>query len=490
MSDARAELLRRRLLGGASPRRTIVAEPRPERPVLSFAQERLWFIERLHQGSTAYSVPVNHRILGALDAGRLEQALAEIVARHESLRTRFGEHNGVPYQLVDPPGFRLDLVDLDADPQARSDAVAAADLARSLINADAGQPFDLAAGPLFRARLYRLAADDHVLALRVHHCVFDGWSLGVLRRELSACYAAACQGRPAELPELPVQYPDYAAWQRRELTGQKLATSLTYWRQRLAGAPLVLELPTDRTRPPEPSHRADRVSFEFEPAVTRALRELALAHQASLYMVGLSAFQALLGRHAGSTDLIVGSSVSGRGYTELEPMIGFFVNSLALRCDLAGDPPFASLLDQTREETLEDFAHQNLPLEVLVEELAPPRDLSRTPVTQVWFNMQNIGAELGELELDGLEVESFDLGTITTRFDLELHLTDGGGDRLTGGLIYATDLFDRRGMEWLAGHYARFLTEIARNPTQRLSRVPIVTADELALFAEWNTAID
>jgi condensation domain-containing protein len=488
MSDAaaREELLRRRLLGGAAPPPRIGRDPRQARPALSFAQERIWFIDQLYPGTTAYAIPVMHRLRGHLDIRCLERALAAVVERHESLRTRFAVHGGQPYQVIDTPRFNLPVRDLTTDPRVISGEVQPDALARARIGAAAAMPFDLADGPLLRACLFRLGPDDHVLFLCVHHSVFDGWSLGVLRREVSACYGALRRGDTPELPDLPVQYADYAAWQRRELTSGRLADDLSYWRMRLAGAPLVLELPTDRPRPPQPSYRAGRVTFQLPAQLARSLRALAHQHKASLFMLTLSAYQALLSRHAGTTDLIVGSSVSGRGRTEFEPMIGFFVNSLALRCSLAGDPPFASLLRRTREQTLDDFAHQDLPLEYLVREIAPTRDLSRNPVTQVWFNVQNLKDEISELRLDGVDASDFKAADITTRFDLELHLTDGGDDSLVGGLIYASDLFEHRSMELFAEHYVRFLAEIARDPAQRVSRVPIMTAEELALLARWN----
>jgi hypothetical protein len=482
---AREELVRRRLLGAAAPSR-IGRDARQARPELSFAQERIWFIDQLYPETTPYVIPVVHRLHGHLDARCLERAFAAVVERHEVLRTRFAVHGGKPYQVIDPPRFKLPVHDLAADPRVMSGEAEAAALARARVEAEAAKPFDFAGGPLFRAHLFRLGPADHVLFLCVHHSVFDGWSLGILRREVSACYGALRRGNTPDLPDLPVQYADYAAWQRRELTCGRLANDLSYWRMRLAGAPLVLELPTDRPRPPQPSYRAGRVTLQLSTQLARSLRELAHQQKASLFMLALSAYQAVLGRHAGTTDLIVGSSVSGRSRTEFEPMIGFFVNSLALRCSLADDPPFASLLRQTREQTLDDFAHQDLPLEYLVREIASTRDLSRNPVTQVWFNVQNLKDEISELHLDGVDVSGFKAADITTRFDLELHLTDGGGDSLVVGLIYATDLFEHRSMELLAGHYVRFLEEIARDPAQRVSRVPIMTPEELGFLAHWN----
>ncbi|HSL83168.1 MAG TPA: condensation domain-containing protein, partial [Thermoanaerobaculia bacterium] len=334
----------------------------------SFAQERLWFLDRLDGGGAAYVVPGALRLGGALDAAALAGALSGVAARHEALRTRFEEEDGGPVQIVEPPApVPFPVVELAGLPEARRPAAL-----RRLAHRWAGEPFDLRRGALLRALLVRLGPADHALLLAVHHIVFDGWSLGVLLRELSELYGAgrgdAGPGEAA-LPELPVQYADFAAWQRAWLTGPVLEEQLAYWRERLAGAPEVLALPADRSRPADRSGRGGRLEVRFGPELAGALRGLARERGATLFMVLLAGFQALLGRLAGTADVPVGTPVAGRSRWEVEGLIGFFVNTLVLRGDLAGDPAFGELVARTRETALEAWARQDLPFERLVAEL-------------------------------------------------------------------------------------------------------------------------
>lgn len=484
---AREELVRRRLFTASGQASGPPTVPRGSRPELSFAQRRLWFIEQLQPGNPAYIIPVAYRIRGQLRVPDLERALAAVVERHESLRTRFEVLDGEPYQVITAGESKLPVEELAAD-----SAIPPLERARAITMAEAVTPFDLTRGPLFRARLLRLAAGDHILLLTAHHTVFDAWSLDILVREIGELYRVSVIGVASNLAPLSIQYADFAAWQRRELTEGRLAEHTAYWRRQLADVPPVLELPTDHPRPAELSYRGGSVSFDIPAETVRGLRALAQQRRATLYAVTLAAFQALLGRYAGVSDLVLGSSVSGRDRVDFEGLIGFFVDSLPLRVGLAGNPTFADLVDQVRETVLDAFSYQGVPFEHVVDALSPQRELNRNPVVQVWFNLITTtpGHDLGELRLSGLDVETFDCGVATTRFDLELHLFDAGPDRVNGGLIYAEDLFDHRTMASFAGHYRNFLAAVARDPTTPISRVPIVTPGELALLARWNGRSD
>ncbi|HST63392.1 MAG TPA: condensation domain-containing protein, partial [Longimicrobium sp.] len=348
---------------------------------LSFAQERLWFIDRLEPGSTAYNMAWPLRLRGPTDVGALERAVGEIVRRHEALRTTFGEVDGSPVQVIAPfDGFALPVEDLSALGDADREAAV-----RQRAAEEAGWVYDLAAGPLFRASLLRLDAEDHALLLGMHHVISDGWSMRVLLRELTVLYAAYREGRESPLPALPVQYADYAAWQREHLQGEMLDRQLSYWRDRLADAPALLELPTDHPRPAVQTFRGASERIELSGALLERLRGLGRSEGATLFMVVLAAFQALLSRYSGSEDVVVGSPIAGRTRKEVEELIGFFVNALVLRVDLGGDPSFRETLRRVREATLGAYEHQELPFEKLVAELQPERSLSHSPLFQVSF---------------------------------------------------------------------------------------------------------
>ncbi|HEU4562015.1 MAG TPA: condensation domain-containing protein, partial [Longimicrobium sp.] len=365
---------------------------------LSFAQERLWFLDRLEPGSAVYNMPVAWRLGGVLDGAALEHALGEIVRRHEVLRTTFMEVDGSPVQAVAPfGGFTLRVDDLSGLGEADREAA----LGRRA-SEEARHPFDLSVGPLFRAALLRLGAEDHVLLLSMHHIVSDGWSMGVLFRELSALYAADREGGASPLAELPLQYADYAVWQREQLAGEVLERQLAYWRARLAAAPELLELPTDRPRPPVQTYRGATVPVNFSPELLERLRALGRSEGATLYMTLLGAFQVLLSKYAGSEDVVVGSPIAGRTRKEVEELIGFFVNTLVLRTDLSGDPSFREVLRRARGVTLGAYEHQEVPFERLVAELQPERSLSHSPLFQVMFALQNAEGRGGDLP--GLEV--------------------------------------------------------------------------------------
>ncbi|HLL82843.1 MAG TPA: condensation domain-containing protein, partial [Longimicrobium sp.] len=339
---------------------------------LSFAQERLWFIDRMEPGSAAYNLPVALRLGGGLDEAALERALGEIVRRHEALRTVFTVVDGSPVQVIAPfDGFVVPVEDLSGLGEADREAAV-----RRRAREEARRAFDLSAGPLFRAVLLRLAPEEHVLLISMHHIVSDGWSMGVLSGELSALYAAYREGRPSRLPELAVQYADYAVWQREQLEGEVLERQLAYWRERLADAPALLELPTDHPRPLVPAYDGAYESLELPGDLLARLKALGHRETATLYMVLLAASQVLLSRYSGSDDVVVGSPVAGRTRGEVEGLIGFFVNTLVLRTDLSGDPRFRETLGRVREATLGAYEHQELPFERLVAELQPERSLS------------------------------------------------------------------------------------------------------------------
>ncbi|HKV09554.1 MAG TPA: amino acid adenylation domain-containing protein, partial [Thermoanaerobaculia bacterium] len=448
---------------------------------LSFAQQRLWFLDQLAPGSPAYNLPSALRIGGPLDPGLLARALSGVAARHEALRTRFRASGGEAVQEVLPPGpVPLPVVDLSACPAEREAEV------RRLVAEEARRPFDLTRGPLLRCALLRLAGDGHVLLLTLHHIVSDGWSMGLLIRETAALYRASATGSPSGLPELFLQYGDFAHWQRGWLAGERLAGELAYWRERLDGAPPVLDLPTDRPRPAAQSFRGSSVAVEISPALKDGLERLARQEGTTLFTVLLAVFQVLLHRSSGQEDVSVGTPIAGRGRIEIEPLIGFFVNTLVHRTDLTGDPGFRSLLRRAHRGVVEDQAHQDLPFEKLVEDLSPSRSLSHTPLFQALLSFDNLPRE--EAVLEGLTLQSLGAEAETAKLDLTLTLGPGRkGQGLTGSLGYAVDLFDPPAPARMAGHLRALIEGVANDPEQRISELPLLTAPERhQLVREWN----
>jgi amino acid adenylation domain-containing protein len=452
-----------------------------DRPLpLSFAQERLWFLDRLQPGSAVYNVSTAMRLRGVLDARALERALGEVVRRHEALRTTFAEMDGAPVQVIAPfAGFALPVDDLapldDADREAE---------VRRRATAASAEPFDLAMGPLFRARLLRLGDQDHVLLIGMHHVASDGWSLGVLFRELSALYGAYGNGEPSPLAELAVQYADFAAWQRARLHHAALERELGWWRARLAGAPALLALPTDHPRPAEQSFRGAHERVGVSAALLERLRALGRAEGATLFMVLLGAWQVLLARYAATDDVVVGTAAAGRERRETEGLIGFFVNTLALRTDLAGDPPFRELLRRVRETTLGAFEHQEVPFERLVGELQPERSLSHAPVVQVAFALDQ--GESGAPAFAGLRAEGVGADAGTTKLDLTLSLGTRPEGGLRGALSYATALFLPETIRRMAAHLGRVLEQLAADPDVRLSRIGLLDDGERGRVLAWS----
>ncbi|HEU0077660.1 MAG TPA: amino acid adenylation domain-containing protein, partial [Longimicrobiaceae bacterium] len=475
---ARVDVARRGELALAAPP---IRRAARENPPLSFAQQRFWFLHRMEPGRSTYNIPVALRLSGALDLPALERSLGEIVRRHEVLRTVFAVVDGEPVQVVDP-GAELRLQVEDVAGEAGADREE--ELHRRLAE-EVGSPFDLERGPLFRARLLRLSGVEHVLLLTMHHVVSDGWSLGVLFRELGALYSAYTRGRPSPLPELEVQYSDYAVWQREWLSGEVLEEHLGYWKERLEGVPTLLQLPTDRSRPEVKGHRGDVHRFEVPGTLADALAAVSRREGATQFMMLLTAFQLLLSRYSGQDDLVVGSPVTGRTRSELEPLIGLFVNTLPLRADLSGDPPFRELLRRRRESTLRDYDHHELPFEKLIEALSLERDTSRTPLVQVMFTLQNTTADPPPT-LPGLRVSGSRVGKDTAKVDIVLGMRETRAG-LEAAMEYDTELWDAGTAERMVGHYVTLLEGIASGAQRRLSELPLLSPGERAqLLVEWN----
>ncbi len=446
---------------------------------LSFAQERLWFLDRLDPGSPAYNLPLAFRIKGGLDEAVLARCLDEIVRRHEALRTSFPSVDGKPIAVVAPAGpVAIKRVSVEAlSPGRREDA------AYKIIVTEARRPFDLGSGPVVRAVLVTLGPDDRIFLFVFHHIVSDGWSVDLFFRELAALYEAFSTGRPSPLPELPIQYGDFAAWQRDWLQGEVLERQLGYWRERLAGLE-TLELPTDRPRRPMVGVKGGVENFRVPDDVSEALASLARREGASLYMTLLSAFEMLLARYTGQTDVAVGTPIANRNRTEIENLMGFFVNTLVLRTDLRGDPSFREVLARVRETAIDSYDHQDLPFEVLVEALEPARDLSRPPLFQVMFVLQNVG-DLS-LRLSGLTMDQISITTGAAKFDLLLAMREIRG-KINGAVEYSAELFDPSTVRRLIDHFLVLLRSVATDPDRRLSRLDLVGPDERRLVTEeWN----
>jgi amino acid adenylation domain-containing protein len=445
-----------------------------DRPLpLSFSQQRLWFHERMRGGGAAYHLSVRPRLLGALDRAALRRALERIVARHEALRTVFRERGGVPEQRIAPAEaapFHLAEHDLTGGPDA---------LWRLMAEA-AGARFDLERGPLIRGSLIRIGADDHVLLVTLHHIVSDAWSMGVLTRELSTLYAAFARGEPDPLPPLPVQYADYAAWQRRWVEGDLLRKQADYWTETLAGAPELLELPTDRPRPAvrDPAGGSLGVGVALGTELTAGLKELARRHGATLFMTLLAGWAAVLSRLSGQDDVVAGTPTANRGRAEIEGLIGFFVNTLALRVDLSGAPTVAELLGRVKARALEAQANQDIPFEKVVERVRPARSLAHTPLFQVMFAWQN--APRGGLELPGLAPGPLERPVrVATPFDLSLTLFEWDG-RIAGGMEYAAALFDRATVERSLEYLRRTLEGMVADDGQPVGALPLLSDAERA----------
>ncbi|MCP4661120.1 MAG: amino acid adenylation domain-containing protein, partial [bacterium] len=447
---------------------------------LSFAQQRLWLLEQLEPGTAAYHLAAARRLRGAVKVAAMHRSLDEIVRRHEILCTTFAEVDGLPVQRIAPrPPPALPLVDLGGLVPAEGESEA-----RRLAAAEARRPFDLAAGPLFRMSLLRLREEDHVALVTMHHIVSDGWSVGVFLRELAALYEALSQGRPSPLAPLGVQYADFAHWQRRDLSGAESEAGAGYWRAQLGGSPRSLELPPDRPRPARETFRGSSHSVALSAALQRALAELSRRQEVTPFMILLAAFKVVLSRYSGQEDVVVGSPIAGRKASEIEELIGLFVNNLVLRTDLSGNPSFRRLLSRIRRVALDAYAHQDVPFELLVEELQPQRDLSRNPIFQVMFALDQEVIE--KLRLPGLELGPFPCATAAARLDLTVFLWEGAAG-ITGEVEYNTDLFDASTIARLAGSYLTLLAGVVADPERRLGDLPLLSpAQRHQLHREWN----
>ncbi len=446
---------------------------------LSFAQQRLWFLDQLEPASPSYNLPKSVRLFGELNVAALSQSINEIVRRHEILRTSFATSDGKPIQIISPSvSLRLPMVDLQNIPPSEREVEV-----YRLAKAEAQKAFHLAESLLLRASLLRLGEDEHVILLTLHHIVSDGWSTGVLIREMAALYEAFSCGRPSPLPELPIQYADFAVWQREWLQGQVLETQLTYWKQQLKGDLPILQLPCDRPRPAVQSFAGKTLSFVLPKTLTEALKALSYRQNVTLFMTLLAAFKTLLYRYTGQEDILIGSPIANRNRAEIEHLIGFFVNTLVLRTDFSGNPSFSELLKRVRDCTLSAYAHQDLPFEKLVEELQLQRNLSYAPLFEVMFVFQN--ASIKKLELPGLSIQPLEVNSETAKFDLTLTLQENEQE-LIGTVEYNTDLFDETTISRLVEHFHTLLVGIVANPQQQVSNLPLLTAKEQQQFVEWN----
>ncbi|MCT7952163.1 amino acid adenylation domain-containing protein [Ancylothrix sp. C2] len=447
---------------------------------LSFAQQRLWFFEQLNPGNFTYHIPAAVRLSGTLNFIALEQSLNELIKRHEVLRTAFTTIDGQPTQIITAnQKIKLAEINLRSLPETQRNGEV-----ERLIVAESQQPFDLSKAPLLRAKLLNLSDSNWVLIFSTHHIISDGWSMGLFIEELATLYQAFCMGEPSPLPDLPVQYADFASWQRQWLQGEVLETQLSYWKKQLGGNLPVLNLPIDRPRPAVQTFRGAVHKFTISKAITEKLNELSQQERATLFMTLLAAFKTLLYRYTEQEDILVGSPIANRNRREIEGLIGLFANTLVFRTDLSHNPTFKELIGRVREVALGAYNHQDLPFEKLVEILQPERDLSHNPLFQVLFSLRNV--QTPQIQLPRLTLSSLEIERKTARFDLALDLEEGS-EGINAALEYSLDLFDSSTAKRIAGHFLTLLESIADNPAQRISNLPILTKFERhQLLAEWN----
>ena len=483
LSSAKRSLLEKRLRGESSDHlESESIHRRPDRHAfpLSFAQERFWFLDQLEPGSPAYNRPFALRLFGPLNVTVLEQSLAEILRRHEVLRATFSEVEGRPVQAITPAEAvnvpEIDISELSAGERESR--------ARTLATDEAQRSFDLARGPLLRATLLRLAEEDHVLVLVVHHIGFDAWSAQVLLEEMASIYDARVRGKTSPLAELPIQYADFAHWQRAWLQGEVFETQLAYWQERLADAPPSLDLPADRPRPSVQTYGGARHILTLPSSLVQSLKALNQQEGVTLFMTLLAAFKVLGHRYTGQDNIVLGTPIAGRTHVETEGLIGFFINTLVLRTDLSGNPGFREVLDRVREMALGAYAHQDLPFEKLVEELQPERNLRSTPFFQVMFNVENIPARPPEVQ--NLRIEEFEFDPGIQSFDMTLEIMERE-DTLSCSFSYSTELFDEDTIQRMSVHYRILLEGIVADPNRRIETLPLLTdAERHQLLVEWN----
>lgn len=451
---------------------------------LSFAQERMWFLDQLVPDSPLYNISAAIRLSGALNQNALEASLNEVVRRHEILRVYFKIEDGNPVQrLVTEKLLKLTYSDLSELAAAEREQQI-----RNLATKEARKSFNLSRWPLMRVTLLRMTPAEHVLLLTIHHIIADGWSIGVIIREVAAFYNAINNGQPVPVDEMPIQYADFAAWQRDWLHGDVLKNQLDYWKKQLAGQQAILELPADHPRPAIQSFHGQRISFSLNTQVSRSLREISRQEGVTLFMTTLAAFKAFLFRYTGQPDISVGSPIANRNQAEIEGLIGFFVNTLVMRSQISGKMTFRELLQQVRDVALGAYAHQDLPFEKLVEEMQIPRDMSHTPLFQVVFDLQN--SLLESFEIPGLKLSVIDTENETAKFDLMLQLEEGGA-QIKGMVEYNTDLFEATTIRRMVQHFENLLTAITQNIHQPISELELLSEPEKQLLVDWNrTATD
>ena len=453
---------------------------RQEKLLLSFAQQRLWFLDQLEENSATYNIATAFELRGALDVRALEKAIQTLIQRHQTLRTCFHKEGGTPIQvIVTEVNFNLVIHDL----QTHSENQQAAEV-KQLVKEEAQKPFDLSLAPLIRVSLLRLRSNVYVLMLTMHHIISDGWSMGILKQELSILYQAYDQGKANPLAELPIQYVDFSHWQRQWLEGHVLQRQLKYWKQQLADAPPILELSADHPRPSMQSYQGGIVHFNLSPHLTRKLKNLSHQADSTLYMTLLAGFATILYRYTNQEDIVIGSPIANRRRSEVESIIGFFVNTLALRIKLKDSLSFFQLIIAVRQISLDAYAHQDLPFEKLVEELQPERSLSYSPLFQVMFILQN--APKKKFELANITLTPLIIHTETAKFDLTLSLTETDGE-LKGAFEYSKDLFDEDRIERMVRHFQTLLERVVANPQEKISQTPILRkAERQQLLVEWN----
>ena len=471
---------------------TIQPVPRDQTLPLSFAQQRLWFLAQLEGTSASYNIPTVLRLEGPLDEEALRWSLNEIRRRHEILRTTFPQKNGQAHQEIADclHPFSLSLIALDDLPAIRQEAEV-----ERLATQEVTQPFDLAEGPLWRVTLLRLSEECHVLLLTTHHIISDAWSTGILVRELTALYRAYTsrefRSKPDVLPELEIQYADFTVWQRAWLTGEVLNEHLAYWKKQLADAPPLLMLPTDHPRPAVQSFRGDHSTFTLSKELTESLKQLSQQQNCTLFMTLQAAFALLLSRYSsqacpdnGRDDILIGTPIANRQEKEIEPLIGFFINTLVLRNDLSGNPTFLEFQQRVRQVALDAYQQQALPFELLVESLQPERTLSHNPLFQVMFDLQNTRQE--SFELGDVTISRMDVSFPMANFDLSLGMEERD-EGLMGEWEYSTDLFERATIERMTTHFQTLLEGIVANPSQPIAQLPLLTERERhQLLVEWN----
>src|SRR5215510_8308606 len=463
------------------PRYKLYAGGRDSRTApLSFAQQRLWFLDQYEPDNILYNIADAIRLKGAFNVTALEQSLNEILRRHEALRTTFSIVDDRPVQIIHKLwDFSLRPIELRESSSEKKEAIAARFAAE-----EAEKPFNLAKGPLLRVELLRLAEDDHVLLITMHHIISDGWSIKVFIGEIEELYKAYTNGQRAALPELPIQYADFALWQRSWLQGEKLEEQLSYWRTQLADAPPVLDLPTDRPRPTFKTFRGAYLPLIFSKKLSEEITQLGRREGTTLFMTLISAFSALLYRYTNQENILVGAPIANRNRVETENLIGFFVNTLVLRVRFSDAMTFRDLLRQIRETALDAFEHQDLPFEKLVEELQPERTLSHSPLFQVMFHLQNAVTE--SLSLSGLSMSHLEVESKTAKFDLSLSMAESE-EGLIGTLNYNSDLFDAASVQRMAGHFERLLEAAVANPDEQVSRLQMLSeAERDQVLLQWN----